>query len=360
MSSTDSKPGSGKGGIGVEGDPGPFPESPTATLMARLFGVPLVIVGVIVGCSVLVVLLFGGISEPPQRDIKSLLTTLEQNTGERSMGVLFTQEKELWQVAQELALRLNARKTELTAQDLNEVVERLSNLVRQDAERVSQVPPSDDVARHQSVRRERLHFVMHALARTGDSRVVPVLAERLGDRSPTTRREAIRALASLEDLPEVAELASDVAALLQDSDETVRMVAAAGLSSIGGGEDKGILKMLVRSLVDESVEVQWNAALTLARLGSDRGRMALMDLLDRSFLEKDGLMQVKKEDGTIHRSTLPPDRVAALLEAAMDAAANLDDEGLWSQIELLSEDDHPSVSGRAQELLKNRGAPAGV
>ena len=51
---------------------------------------------------------------------------------------------------------------------------------------------------------------------------------------------------------------------------------------------------------------------------------------------------------------MPPIRVEALLMAAMDAAANLQDDDLWGMIDRLKSDSSPAVRGKAMELTKRQ------
>ncbi|MCH7527834.1 MAG: hypothetical protein IID39_10390, partial [Planctomycetes bacterium] len=141
-------------------------------LMARLFGVPLLIISVILGCAVVVVLLFGSITGEQERSIDSLLTTLEASSGEKTAGVLLPREKELWQVARELALRLGKKENELTSDELAEVVKRLSALLLRESARSEQLSPMG---------RKKMNYVMTALARTESAKAVEPLLGVLGD-----------------------------------------------------------------------------------------------------------------------------------------------------------------------------------
>ena len=94
------------GGGPMRADVPPDVEPMTLTLLGRFFGVPLLIIGVVVAGAVVVVLLFGGPALPQKRTVESLIQSLESNSGDRSAGLLLPREKELWQTALELSERL--------------------------------------------------------------------------------------------------------------------------------------------------------------------------------------------------------------------------------------------------------------
>ena len=124
-------------------DPGsPELEALTMPTIGRLFAVPLVIICVIVGGAVVVVLAFGSLTSERSRSIDSLLTSLEQSTGEPVLGLLVTREKELWQTAMELGSRLKKKDSELTPQELDEVVARLGVLVEKDLKTAAALSPA--------------------------------------------------------------------------------------------------------------------------------------------------------------------------------------------------------------------------
>jgi len=101
-------------------------------MLGKFFGVPFLIISLIVGGAVCVVLLFGGPAAAPHRSVCALLQSLEANSGERSMGLLLTQEKALWQTALELSNRLEHKDKELTPEELREVADRVTKLLRVD------------------------------------------------------------------------------------------------------------------------------------------------------------------------------------------------------------------------------------
>ena len=109
-------------------------EPMTFSLLGRFFLVPLMIIGTIVGGAVCVVLLFGGPVTSGERPIAELLQTLEATTGEKSFGILLPREKELWQTALELSVRLKdkGKESSFSEDELENVSRRVSSMVNAD------------------------------------------------------------------------------------------------------------------------------------------------------------------------------------------------------------------------------------
>ena len=60
----------------------------------------------------------------------------------------------------------------------------------------------------------------------------------------------------------------------------------------------------------------------------------------------------------IRRYPLPPAQVEQILIAAVDAASNLKNDGLWEMIERLKSDPSPAVRGKVAATLKAHGRAA--
>lgn len=330
----------------------------TLGLMGKFFGVPLLIIGTIVGGAVLVVLLFGGPAAPERRSIASLVQALEAGSGHRTIGLLLPREKELWQTALELSIRLdkNQQTQELTDAELRLLSERLGALVRVDLGNLDRLVASgEERADQRAIRSRRLEFLIHALGRTGRPEAVPYLIEVVQSESEACSAVAMQELANLEGLAEVRRAVPEVLAVLKRSTQPeTRLIACTVLSVLGSGSDQDVIDALSSVRLSADGEVEWSAALALARLGSNAGKSTLLDLLDRRFLESGKLYQVTDGSGVVHRYPLPPGRVDEVLLAAIDAASNLRDTGLWVMIETLSTDKSPTVRERASAALKNR------
>lgn len=317
--------------------------------MTRLFAVPLLIISVILGCAVVVVLLFGSITGEQERSIDSLLTTLEASSGEKTAGVLLPREKELWQVARELALRLGKKETELTSDELAEVVERLSALLQRESARSEQLSPMG---------RKKMNYVMTALSRTESAKAVEPLVGVLGDRDARTRIEALRALGELREAPEARRALPRILAVLPDADAAVRAATCVLVSSLAEPGDVAAIEALERIYFDEDREVRWNAALALARLGSARGKPLLLDMLDRDYWEREVKVRIAGSTGTVQEYPMPAPAVNRYLAVTVEAAGHLNDEEVWAQIVKLAEDVSVEVKESVRVATEHRQRPA--
>ena len=77
-------------------------------------------------------------------------------------------------------------------------------------------------------------------------------------------------------------------------------------------------------------------------------------MLDRSFWEQGERYQVTDERDQVRRYTMPPQRVDAMLLAAMEAAAQVADPELWALIAGLRSDTSLAVKAKAVELVNRR------
>jgi hypothetical protein len=336
-------------------------EPMTLSLLGRWFGVPMLIIGTIVGGAVVVVLLFGGPASPEQRSIESLLQALEASSGERSAGVLLPREKELWQTALELSERLAKKDTELTADELQTVTQRLATMVQTDLAHVDRITAfGEDLAKQQELRSGRFDFLLRALARTEREEAIEPLTNVVSSGREPYVAVAMQQLGNLHGLVGSKRAVEPIVAVLgRSSRAETLLTACTALSVLASRDDRGVLDALATARLTHDGEVAWSAALALARLGSAAGKSTLLDLLDRTHLASGERYEVRDDTGNVKRYPLPPNRVEALLIAAMDAAANLNDDDLWGLIDRLKSDPSPAVRGRAMELTKRRAQSGG-
>ncbi len=331
----------------------------TWPLMGRFFAVPFLIISLIVSGAILVVFLFGGPASPEHRSIDDLLAGLESTSGQRSAGVLLPREKELWQMALELSLRLEKKDRELTPEELAQTAQRLAAMVEAevlapDAERSTRLE-SDESA----VRSRRLEFLIHALGRTEQPEAVAPLIKIVALNREPYVAAALQELGNLHALPEARAAVSEITRLLSRSPRPeTAMVGATALSVLATPGDPAVVDALKSLMFAHEGEIAWSAAIALARLGDSRGAAVLMDMLDRTFWESGDRFQKVDESGTVRRYPMPPQRIEALLIAAIDAAAHLQDETLWDAIETLKSDPIPSVRTKAAEVASRRAASA--
>jgi len=342
--------------VGETGPPDLEPMS--LSLLGRWFGVPLLIIGTIVGGAVVVVLLFGGPASAEQRSVESLLQALESSGGERSAGVLLPREKELWQTALELSERLAKKEAELTGEELHVVARRLATMVEVDLANLDRITAfGDDLSTQRELRSSRVDFLMRALARTECNEAIdPLISVVASGREPYVA-VAMQQLGNLHGLPGAKRATVPILAVLEKTNHAETLLTGCTvLSVLAERDDPRVVDTLSGIRLANDGEVEWSAALALARLGSAAGKSTLLDLLDRTHLESGERYQVTDESGKVHPYSLDRGRVDAILIAAMDAASRLDDADLWGMIDRLKSDPSPAVRGRAMEATQRRAA----
>lgn len=329
------------------------------SLLGRFFGVPLVIIVLIVAGAITVVLLFGAPASPAPRSLEELLQAAETDAGLRSLGMLLPPAKEYWQSNLELAERIE--KQEFGEDERAAMAARLAAVVRADMKKLEEASAGvgEAAARERAI---KLEFLIRALGKTRRVEAVGPLLEVAGSRRWPLVNAAVQQLGDLRALPESRAAVPVLVGLLEGSGEAVtRMMACTALSVLAEPGDARVIGALNAARLAEEGEVAWNAALALARLGSDAGTSTLLDMLERSFWESGARYEVKDEKDQTRRYAMPPQRVDAMLIAAMDAASRLESAALWSAIERLAADRSPGVRGKALSLLKRRGeVTAGV
>ena len=107
---------------------------------------------------------------------------------------------------------------------------------------------------------------------------LPALLGGLADPDTDTKISVIWALASLGD----SSVTSDIEEMYHSEDAGVRKMAVYALGGLGSG-DAAVLRT---ALEDAVPDVQWNAAVALARHGNDDGLKVLRRMLDREYVER--------------------------------------------------------------------------
>jgi HEAT repeat protein len=207
-----------------------------------------------------------------------------------------------WQAAFELAKQLNNIKGDSDRAELERLVPEMIDTF-QEAER-------DDPR----VRR----YLALALGNVGDPRAVPALLEALADDDPETRIYKIWALGSLGDERAVAPLLE----LAQHDDPGIRKMVVYSLGTLRAEEARTTLHA---ALEDYQMDVAWNAAIALAKLGDASGRGRILQMLDREFL--DSVTEMTEEQ-----------RAEAMMNA-MKGAVLLGDPAFRESLEQISEQD---------------------
>ncbi len=326
-------------------------EPMTWSLLGRFFGLPLVIIGTIVGGAVLVVILFGGPAAPEKFTVDQLLQALESSGGERSAGILLPREKELWQRAVELSERLRNKDKELTPVELRMTADRLSAMILSELDTLAEVGGEGE-AKQGTLRSSRLEFMIRALGRTELPTAVATLVGIVGRRAEPFSSAAMLQLGELPDVEGIAAAVPAMTATLKASTgaETL-LVAATAVSLLAEVGDREVIDALSAVCIAHEGEVAWSAALALARLGSTEGKSTLLDLLDREFWESGERYSVTDKSGTVHRYPMPRSRVDEYLKAAIEAAMETVDPETRAMIEKLASDASPLVEGAAKKAI---------
>jgi hypothetical protein len=166
-----------------------------------------------------------------------------------------------------------------------------------------------------------------------------LLVEALNDKDGQTRISAIWALGSTGE----ASVAADIERQYQSEDAGVRKMAVYALGSMP--VDTGN-ETLVRALEDAEADVQWNAAIALARHGRHEGVPVLRRMLDRAYVERNVTRQPQARDEV--------DPVGEVMISGLRAIAALRAADLSEQVRELSTDDRNlKVRQAAIEALKN-------
>ena len=170
---------------------------------------------------------------------------------------------------------------------------------------------------------------------------VASLAAALQDAESETVISAIWALGSLGD-PSVAPA---VAQMYQSSDPGVRKMTVYALGAIPGD---GQLRVLSTALNDSVPDVQWNAAVALARHLDREGVPVLQRMLDREYVERTVKRTANVEDDV--------DPIGEVMITALQAIAALHETSLRNQVTDLSQGE-PDLRVRqvAMETLKALG-----
>lgn len=315
----------------------------TPALMARLFIVPAIIVCVLLAVAVVVVL-FGTTTSDKPETIASLLEKIEADTGERTMGFMLSPKaKEAWQAAQELARRFEQRDKFLQPEEVEPTAQRLIAILKK-------YPPGRNV---EEPGPSQQYFAMIALSRLHTPSAVEPISSLLKDENWWTRSTALQALAELRGVPEARQSLPLILPMLNDPKPAVQIVACAAVACLAEPGNALAVRALSDRLEGET-EVQWNAAMALARLGSMSGKLTLLNMLDRGYWE--GMDLQYMENGTPIRRKYTEAEVSRNLKSAIESAVQLRDPELTEAIASLSKDASVTVREAARVATEQSGA----
>ena len=175
------------------------------------------------------------------------------------------------------------------------------------------------------------------------STAVGALVEGLDDPNSETTISVIWALAALND-PSVRE---DIQALYASADPGVRKMAVYALGSLPSDGDLSVLR---RALNDVTPDVQWNAAVALARQGADDGVAVLVRMLDREY--------VGRMVDRVPAVNAPLDPISEVMISSLQAIGMLGAVEVRDQVDTISRDDENlrvrELAIRTLELMEPR------
>jgi HEAT repeat protein len=168
-----------------------------------------------------------------------------------------------------------------------------------------------------------------------------LLVDALNDEDSQTRISALWALGSTGE----TSVSADIARQYQSEDAGIRKMAVYALGSmpVDAGNET-----LVKALEDPEPDVQWNAAIALARHGRHAGVPVLRRMLDRAYVERNVTRQPQARDEV--------DPVGEVMISGLRAIAALKEAALSEQVRALSTgDENLKVRQAALDALKALG-----
>ena len=277
----------------VEQEPAPrvSPLRAAPALAVQFFLIPLAVVG-------MVVLVYGGfrLLLATERTPEELLTDVRAGGRERR-----------WPAAYELSRLLADPETEVRHPHLGPAL----------------VEAFVDAEQGDPRLRRYLALAIGRLA-APPTNAVDELRTALVEPDSETRISIIWALASLGN----ASVVSDIEAQYGSDDAGIRKMAVYALGTLPGTADHSTLR---NALDDPEADVQWNAAVALARHGRDDGVTVIRRMLDREYITR-----------MVSRSATAAaalDPVSEVIVSGLQAAASLGAVELRPPIEALSQSD---------------------
>jgi hypothetical protein len=212
-----------------------------------------------------------------------------------------------------------------------------------------------------------LQYLARLLGRSDPAAAGPVLREALADGNPDVRVFVIAALAEMGDPGDV----EAILARLSDLDPAVRAVAAfagASLAAANGGAARPEWRAPLRAALDDaSVDVRWNAALGLARLGDPAAADLVWRMLHRDYVRGHLAPAEGAGGGFLSPAgadpATPEQRTETVLLNALSAAFRLRDRSMLDGVKALESDPSDAVKDwalRASAALEEEVAAKGA
>jgi hypothetical protein len=279
--------------------------------MLRFFVVPLILVSASLG-------IFAGLG--------SLIAQGDMKSTDLVDRIALGGKNERWQAAMELSNRVAAGEVDLL----------------QDEALVTAIGEAFVRARAEGDDPRILRYLSRFLARSPNPAVSSALEDALADDHPDVRMYTVEALAQHGGPSTLGSLIPR----LDDNDAGVRTVAAWAVSVVGDRAE-GHLRVqagdaLRRSLHDPSGDVQWNAALGLARMKEPGGEDQLWALIQPSYV-RSRIALPEADLGVLFSTTgsdpaSPEELEAQVLRNALSAVYRLEDRSMLDGVRSLAND----------------------
>ena len=229
------------------------------------------------------------------------------------------------------------------AQELSNQVARGEIDLRKDERLVHTVADAFEKARAGGDDPRVIQHLAVLLGRSGAPAARPALEKALADGNPDVRIFAVAALAEMGDPGTVDALLPR----LEDLDPGVRAIAAFAVAGVAGrsggrGTPEG-RAALAKALRDPAVDVRWNAAFGLARLGDPAGADVVWSLLHRDFVRSNLVKGDGAGGGLLSPGgadpASPEEREERVVLNALSAAYRLKDRSMAEGIGALAASD---------------------
>jgi len=297
--------------------PGSSSLGATPALAVQFFLIPLAVVG-------MVVLVYGGFR---------MMLTDERTPEEYLSDVRSGGRERRWPAAYELSRLLANPETEVAHPELGNALVQAFEDSKGDDPRVRR-------------------YLALAIGRLSNppSRAGSVLADSLDDPEAETTINVLWALAALGD-PTVK---GNIEARYASADPGVRKMVVYALGAFRGDAEGGRGSVLEQALEDAVPDVQWNAAVSLARLGRDDGEVVLARMLNREYVERN-VTRTPALDATL-------DPASEVMVSGLQAVGVLGSTSLRDEVEALSHDDESlkvrEVAMRTLEVIGPGAMPS--
>jgi HEAT repeat protein len=161
-------------------------------------------------------------------------------------------------------------------------------------------------------------YLALAMGRAGEEKYLPTLLGSLPEEKEENLPSLIYAIGMIKN----QDSAEKLFPFMEHQNSRIRSITAVALGNIGNLNSQNYLK---KALNDQEPNVEWGSAISLAKLGDASGVTTILNLLDRSYLEK--FPEVDSDEQT------------NLMLSAIDAAQNIKTDQVTAVIKNLSATD---------------------